>query len=324
MIRLALVGCGEHAQGAHALPLARYKAEHPEVIELTAVCDLKIDRAQFFRSKYGFQNAHSDMRQMLTEHAVDACVAVVPVEKIPEVGIWLLEQRIPCVVEKPLGASIAEVRALRDVARQTCTPNMVSVNRRFMPFLKRALDWSRALGPLRYIRCTFARHARVEPEFLWGTAVHAVDTLRYLGGEISDAHIRNLKQDGTRWYAIDLTFADGVAGHIDVLPTAGMLEETYELIGDGFRAIVTCPFGPRRGWRGFRENRVVIEEYETADLREDVIQGFYDETASFIQALSAGQGLRPSIDDVFPSVELCFDLAQTVVQNKGSVASHKS
>jgi myo-inositol 2-dehydrogenase / D-chiro-inositol 1-dehydrogenase len=325
MIRLAMIGCGEHAEGAHAIQLARYKAEHPEALELTAVCDLRLDRAQLFCSQYGFQNAYTDMRHMLAEHSVDACVAVVPVEKIPEVGIWLLEQRIPCVIEKPLGASLADVRALRQVASQTGTPNMVSVNRRFMPFLNRALEWSRTLGPLRYVRCTFARHARIEPEFLWGTAVHAVDALRYLAGDVLDAHIRDLKYDGTvRWYAIDLNFASGVAGRIDVLPTAGMLEETYELIGEGFRALVTCPFGPRRGWRGFRENRVVVEEYESAESTADVLQGFYDETAAFLQILGAKQDLRPSIEDVFPSVELCFELAKAAAERDASMATTKS
>jgi hypothetical protein len=80
------------------------------------------------------------MHQMLARHQLDACIAVVPLEKIPQVGIQLLERRMPCSVEKPLGASLADVHGLYDSARATGTPNMVSVNRRFMPFLNRALD----------------------------------------------------------------------------------------------------------------------------------------------------------------------------------------
>ena len=37
-----------------------------------------------------------------------------------------------------------------------------------------------------------ARHARREPEFLWATAVHAVDALRHMAGEVTDAKIREL------------------------------------------------------------------------------------------------------------------------------------
>ena len=312
MIRLGLVGCGEHAEGGHAVPLARYKALHPDELELTAACDLNVERAQSFCRKYGFLHAYAGMDEMVTRHAFDGCIAVVPVERIPEVGIQLLQRRIACVVEKPLGASLSDVRMLLDATRATGTRNMVSVNRRFMPFLNRALEWSRAAGPLRYLRCTFARHARVEPEFLWGTAVHAVDTMRYLAGEVADSHIRLLNHGASvAWYAIDLIFTSGVMGRIDVLPTAGVRDETYELIGEGFRAIVTCPFGPKRGWRGFRENRVEVEEWESEATPEDVLHGFYDEAAYFIRALISKQELHPSVEDVFPSVELCLNLAKS-------------
>jgi virulence factor len=319
MIRLGLIGCGEHSEGGHAVPLARYKAAHPGEIELTAVCDLKPERAQLFCAKYGFLHPHRNLNEMLTRQVLDACIAVVPVEKIPEIGIQLLERRMPCVVEKPLGASLSDVQRLLHSARTTGTPNMVSVNRRFMPFLNRALDWTRAAGPLRYVRCTFTRHARSEPEFLWGTAVHAVDTMRYLAGEIAELDIRTLKPaaDSAAWYAIELTFTSGVSGRIDVLPTAGVRDETYELIGEGFRAVVTCPFGPRRGFQCFRENRVILEEHESGATSEDVLNGFYDEAAELIRSLALKGQLRPSIEEVFPSVELCLSMAQTVEQKAG-------
>jgi len=85
------------------------------------------------------------------------------------------------------------------------------------------------------------RHARSEPEFLWATAVHVVDAIRHIAGNVAEANISTLKQTRgpAEWYAIDLRFESGVFGLIDVLPTAGVLEETYELFGEGFRAIVT-------------------------------------------------------------------------------------
>ncbi len=65
MIRLGLIGCGEHSEIGHAVPLARYKAEHPGEIELTAACDLRLERAQLFSSRYGFLHAYGDMKEML-------------------------------------------------------------------------------------------------------------------------------------------------------------------------------------------------------------------------------------------------------------------
>ncbi len=96
----------------------------------------------------------------------------------------LLRFGMPCVVEKPLGTSLDELALLLDTAKATGTRNMVSVNRRFMPYLNRALEWTRTAGQLRYVRCTMTRQARSEPEFLWATAIHAVDALRYIAGEV--------------------------------------------------------------------------------------------------------------------------------------------
>jgi hypothetical protein len=114
---------------------------------------------------------------------------------------------------------------------------------------------------------------------------------------------------------LDLQFEKGISGRVDVLPSAGMVEETYDLFGEGFRASVTCPFGPQLGWRCFRDGRLVQAENVPANTPEDIVNGCYDEAAAFVKALSAGTP-KPSIAEVFPSVELCFAIARTV--NEGA------
>ena len=311
MIRLGLVGCGEHSESGHAIPLARYKAAHPDRILLAAACDLRLDRARDFCGKYGFLAAYQDVDEMLGRENLDGCVAVVPPERISVLGIELMRRNVPCVVEKPLGATIAEVRALRDAAAASQSLNMVSVNRRFMPSLNHAIEWTHTAGSLRYVHCTFARHARREPDFLWATVVHAVDTLRYIAGQVASFDLQTLAspRGSAPWHAIDLQFQNGVSGRIDVLPTAGMVEETYDLLGEDFRASVTCPFGPRRGWSCFRDGVLISEEMIPDGTPEDVVNGCYDEAAEFVRAVSSKSPPRPSIAEITPSVELCFAMA---------------
>ena len=311
-IRLGLLGCGEHSEIGHAVPLARYAATHPGATSLSAACDLRRARAVVFCEKYGFARAYQDLNQMLANEQLDACIAVVPVEHIAEIGIRLLQANIPCVVEKPLGTTLDEAKRLRDVARATNTINMVSVNRRFMPLLNRGIEWAINAGALRYVRATMTRHARTEPDFLRPTAIHAFDTMRFIAGDVSTAEIRTLNTNPPYWHAIDLHFESGARGRIDVLPTAGLLEETYELMGAGFRTLVTSPFGPQRALRCYRENQLVLEEISGSDTPEDVINGFYGEVTELVEALSRKQRPKPSIQEVFPSVELCFGLADRV------------
>jgi predicted dehydrogenase len=314
MIRLGLIGCGEHSESGHAIPLARYKSANPGQIELVAACDMRLERAQEFCAQYGFLATYRDSDDMFNREKLDGVIAVVPPERISELGIKLLRLGIPCVVEKPLGASLAEAIALRDTAAATATPNMVSVNRRFMPFLNRAIAWTRSSGPLRYVRCTLARHARRESEFLWATAVHAVDTVRFIAGQVAAFEIQALTapEGATPWHAVDLRFENGILGRIDVLPTTGMGEETDDLFWEGFRASVTCPFGTPRRWRCFRDGRLIADEVATAETPEDIVNGCYDEAAELIRALRGADRPYPSIGEVFPSVELCWTLGKTV------------
>ena len=314
-IRLGLIGCGEHSEIGHAIPLVRYAAAHPEMIVLAAACDLRRERAEMFCHKYGFARPYEQADDILAKEHLDVCIAVMPVEYISEIGMKLLQAKMPCLVEKPLGTTIAEARRLLEAAKTTGTTNMVSVNRRFMPLLNRGVEWAKVAGTLRYMRCAMFRHARPEPDFLRFTAIHAVDTMRFIGGEVRASEIRALTSAPPHWYAIDLQFKNGVQGRIDVLPTAGLVEETYELAGDGFRAVITSPFGPRRSLRGYRENQLVLEEMAGSETPEDVTQGFYGETTALIEALSDGKPPKPSIEDVFPSVELCFQLADHAEKN---------
>src|SRR5260370_30557419 len=162
------------------------------------------------------------------------------------------------------------------------------------------------------------RHARTEPEFLRQPAIPALDTVRFIARNVSAFEIRHLHAMPTQWYAIDLQFESGVQGRIDVLPTAGMLEETYELIGNGFRSVITSPFGPQRSLRCYQENRLVLEEIVGSDTHEDVINGFYGEVVEIVWALTNQQRPQPSIDDVFPSVELCFQIADRAEERQPS------
>jgi hypothetical protein len=114
---------------------------------------------------------------------------------------------------------------------------------------------------------------------------------------------------GTIWYAINLHFKNGIEGRIDILPTSGMLEEKYELSGEGFHVLVTCPFGRRRGWSAYRNGELVMEESAASEMAEDLVNGCYDETVGFVRALRGHSALKPSISDVVPSVEICMSIA---------------
>ena len=311
-LRLALVGCGEHSELSHAAPLARYAAGRPGAVELAAACDLDRARAERFCREYGFERAYASLDELLAAERLDGCVTVMPVSRIGEVAAKVLESGIPCVVEKPLGTSLAEVERLAEVARRTGTPHMVSVNRRFMPYLNRAGRWAREAGGLQFVRATMVRHQRDEPAFIWETALHALDALRHVAGEIKDycATLHRPPGVSSNWYLVSLDFEGGARGRLEVLPTAGFIEESYELFGEGFRARVVAGSGPQRSLHCWRGGRLEAEEYADESAPEDLRSGAYEEIVEFVGALQSGRRPAPTVEDVLPSSRVCFGIAE--------------
>ena len=311
MIRIALVGCGEHSRASHAAPLARYAAAHPDEIKLLAACDLNSERAAEFCRSFGFAQAYEDLDRMLEVEKPDACVSVMPMDKIGEVGIKLLRHGVPCVIEKPLGTSLAAIEQLARVARETQTPHMVSVNRRFMPYLNQARSWMHQHGPLRYVRATQIRHQRSEPDFIWSTAIHVIDALRYIAGDVAKFEVTAppAATNNVTWYVISLGFERGTIGQVEILPTAGMVEESYELFGEGFRARVTAGSGTQRSLECWENGRRVIVSHATEEDPEDLRNGAYQEVEEFVRALRTGTPPQPSIDDILPSARISFEIA---------------
>jgi predicted dehydrogenase len=316
VIRIAIAGCGEHSRSSHAAPLARYAAAHPNEIELVAACDLNVDRAAEFCRSFGFVRSYKDLDEMLSAENPDACVSVMPMENIVKVGIKLLELRIPCVIEKPLGTSLTEIEKLGQVARDTQTPHMVSVNRRFMPYLNQARSWMQEHGPLRYVRASQIRHQRDEADFIWSTAIHVLDALRYIGGEVEafDVTLQRPENDQPAWYVISLRFESGTVGQIEVLPTAGMVEEAYEFFSEGCRARVTAGSGPQRSLQCWQDGKLVIESQSTDEQPEDLRNGAYQEVEEFVRALQTGARPQPCIDDILPSARISFAIAEALPQ----------
>lgn len=310
MIRLALIGCGGHAAAGHAEPLRRYATQYPERVQLIACCDVRLERAEEFCQRYGFATPYSDWQKMLDTERPDTVVCAVPIDQTVPIGTEILRRGLPCVLEKPPGSTLQEVATLATVALETNTPHLVSVNRRFNPFLNKALAWAKEVGPLQYVHSRMLRHNRREPEFPWGTGVHIVDAMRHIGGEWQTLTVRTVTpaQTSTPWFFVSLRFETGCIGTVEIAPTVGMVEETYELYGEGFRASVTTLGGMGEGVRFWRDGKLERAEFSEPDAPAYLRDGSYEETVTFLDAIRQGTPLRPTVGDVAPSMDLCAQI----------------
>jgi predicted dehydrogenase len=280
-------------------------------VELVGLCDLRYKHAVQMAAEYGFARAYGDLGEMLREVQPDGCVAVTPIPVTRQVAARVIEAGVPLLMEKPPGATAEEARQIVELVRKTGAHVMVSMNRRFDPALRVALDWW-GERPLRYVRGTIVRVDRREPEFFYGTAIHPFDTLREIAGDVGEYSVDERRDGEVRWYTVRLGFESGAAGVLEVLPTAGSMGEFYELFGPGCRALVRAG-GPDTGEvQCWEDGDLVLGENPTWGEPTFVRNGTYAETTAFIESLDGRRPVHPTPASVLQTVELCEQIEQGV------------
>ena len=142
-----------------------------------------------------------------------------------------------------------------------------------------------------------------------GTAIHCIDILRALAGDIEDQEVR-VHKGSPPWFCIGFTFASGVLGTLDVLPTDGSVEERYELFGDGYRVDARVGPSSEPRLRCWESGEVAVDVRPPPDAPDFVRVGAYGETQEFIEALNDRRPPWPSVEEVFPSVEMAYTIAE--------------
>ena len=317
-LRIAVIGAGGIARGYHLPSLQQLSLESAS-IELSAVCDLDRDRAESAARRFGFARAFGDYRVMLDAVAPDAVWALVPTPAIREVAGYLLERQVPTLMEKPPGASSDETRALIDIAAASGTPHQVAFNRRHAPLMLRMKELLAQAGPISATSCQFYRHHRTESHFAYGTGLHGLDALRFLGdGEVVEVVTR----PGIRGSAqITLVYESGACGTMEMLPQVGVQSERYTAHAGGQTLVVDGMIGWLTAFPGFLhrfQGGKLCETVEGADLTQatpHMVSGFYGESAHFIRCLIEKRAPSPDLAHSLRSVQI----AEAVDRGQGIV-----
>jgi predicted dehydrogenase len=313
VLRIAVLGAGDHSQRNHLPALADFARQHPGKVELSALCDLRFDLAQAAAGQFGFHKAFPELESMLAYAHWDACIAVTPVSATAAIARRILQAGIPLLMEKPPGNTPEEARQLAVLAEDLALPVMVSMNRRFDPALQAGLDWMGGRH-LVYVRATQARVARREPEFITDTAIHALDALRFIAGEVGSWRVQSRQVAGVSWYAVSMEFENGTAGSLEILPDAGTVCEGYELHGQGFQVQVRAGGVDAGEVTAWESGTLVLNSKPGGDEPEYVANGCLAETTAFLENLIEGRPLQPTPGQVLGSVELCHHIKSSVAK----------
>ena len=228
-LRIAVVGAGFFAQFHHEA------WSRLDRVDLVGICDLERTRADAAALASGTQG-FDDLDTMLDVTQADVVDIATPPETHLALVAAVAERSLPVICQKPLAPTLDEARAVAAAASSAGVPLAVHENFRFQPWFREArrLIDAGQLGDLHGI--TFRMrpgdgqgpHAYLDrqPYFqtmerflVHETAIHFVDTFRFLMGEVASvyADLRRLNPviAGEDAGTIVFRFAGGRSGVYD-------------------------------------------------------------------------------------------------------------
>lgn len=239
-MRVGFIGCGRHAT------TSLYPALRPAGLELVATCATRLDRAQATAAAFGAAAAYDKVPSLLDGAPIDAVLVSVPPAAYLDVVLPLLDAGLPVFCEKPGAATVEELARIEQRSTETGVPVMVGYMKRFARAYRVAAEF--------VARPEFGRVTSVHSKFLMGpgfgslrgyvidNTVHALDLMRWYGGEVASLEARALSLDDNRHaLSLLLSFASGAVGTAQLGTTGSFFQdnELLEVVGEEHSATVT-------------------------------------------------------------------------------------
>ncbi|MBL8833384.1 MAG: Gfo/Idh/MocA family oxidoreductase [Rhodospirillales bacterium] len=271
-LKACFVGAGGHSF-RNVYPALRYAP-----VDLAAVSDIALDRAQAYARLFGGERAYSDHREMLERERPDLVFIVTSYHpdgrvQATDIAKDVLAAGAHVWMEKPTAASLEEVRDLSVRSKAAGRQVMTGLKKIFFPAIEKLgeIAASPEFGRLsslylRYPQALPAPSRRgdlVAMESFLDHIYHPAAILNFLAGPISRATYEWESHNGG--CVLSMRFASGAIGtaHFAAGSSGSSPFERVEVIGENANAVV--------------DNGTRLTYYRRADLPT------YGRAASFIQ-----------------------------------------
>jgi predicted dehydrogenase len=339
-LKVGILGCGPISQAAHFESAA--KASNAE---LYAVCDVADDLRARMAATHAPEKSFSDYDEMLADPMVDAVVIATSDAFHVAAAIAALKAGKHVLCEKPVGVSVEEVETLKHAVETSRQVFQVGHMKRFDAGLQSAkafIDtemgellalkaWycdsthryqvTDAVQPL-MVRSNSARKPAGDPKadleryFMLAHGSHLLDTARYFAGEIVEVEARLRHRFGAYCWFVDVAFASGALGHLDLTVAVRMdWHEGFQIYGEN-GSILGKTYNP---WL-YKTSEVDIFHEKSGETTRVLgadghfyrrqLEGFAD------TILSGARMIGADIDDGLASVRGMVAIAQSVRSGK--------
>lgn len=170
------------------------------------------NKGNLLANEHGIAKTYTDYHQMIADEKPDSIIICVSYENIFSVCKSLIAYKIPILLEKPAGTSVAELKQLIDLVETHGTKVQVAMNRRHYGIFQQAIEhagginnitavdveWSET--PIRLLDQKGYSNDQVA-KIIYGNSIHGIDMATYFGGVIDTPFIQTKSfGDRFRWY----------------------------------------------------------------------------------------------------------------------------
>ena len=255
-LRVGVLGCGPIAQAAHFESCT--KAANAD---LYAICDVADDLRERMAVTHAPQRSFADYDAMLADPDLEAVIIATSDAFHVQAATRALQAGKHVLCEKPLATAVEEAEQLRAVVAASGKVLQVGHMKRFDAGLQAARTFidtkmgelvalkawycdsthrypmTDAVQPL-MVSSASARKPTGNPKadltryYMLAHGSHLVDTARYFAGEIVAVDARLSQRGGMHCWFVDVEFANGVLGHLDLTVAVRMdWHEGFQIYG---------------------------------------------------------------------------------------------
>jgi predicted dehydrogenase len=256
-LRVGVLGCGPIAQAAHFESCTKARNA-----ELHAICDIADDLRDRMAATHAPRRSFADYDAMLADPDLEAVIIATSDAFHVDAAIRALQAGKHVLCEKPLATNVDDAERLRAVVIATGLTLQVGHMKRYDAGLQAAKTFidgpmgqmvalkawycdnthryamTDAVQPL-IVTSAQARKPTGNPKadldryYMLAHGSHLVDTARYFAGDILAVDARLSNRAGIRCWFIDVAFANGVLGHLDLTVAVRMdWHEGFQIYGE--------------------------------------------------------------------------------------------
>lgn len=333
-LRIGVVGAGCIANNVHFPSLAEISG-----VELTAVCDLKAERASHACEAFGFKKFYTNHLEMFEKENLDGVFLLVQPDQIFRLAVDALEHDINVFIEKPAGLTLFQTESLARLSEKKQRILQVGMNRRYIPLMQTIISKMRAVTEITQVEGCFVKHGDASFFDGCGSAyicdtIHAIDILSYIADSEPQCAATVISQKDSQvensWNSV-MRFKNGITGILKANYNTGGRVHSFEIIGPNASAYIDIGFGGescngkilyRKGAGTFSissagDGGFYIEEFDGIEIAGSNkyyrYYGYYHEDEAFINSIRTGEKSLADIKDSVKSMHLAEFLLKNTI-----------